>query len=301
MRSNRLDRLKFSAAIAVVLLHGVWLSEVHPYADQLTTNGIFRIAVPIFVVISGFFFARRPHNSRPAWLWKLVMLYIFWMALYSPYWATAHGDSTSLIKTAITAIYGYFHLWYLPALIFAGFFTHFFGEKRWFAGIAFALGCIGVALQYLAMFNSFPHQIYRNGAFFLLPLFAIGFFLGRQDRLPTPTPVVAVIAFIAVATESTILWFFGNGRTIDIMLSLYVSAPIFVLISLKGTAENDISRNPIYSLSDWIYFTHPFFIVSLRDYFDPFLTSLLSVGIVVGLGLATMNFRRSLSLRGIPV
>ena len=55
-RNLSIDVLKIILAIFVVFLHMNFLKETYPLMSFLLVNGIFRIAVPVFLVITGFYF-----------------------------------------------------------------------------------------------------------------------------------------------------------------------------------------------------------------------------------------------------
>ena len=55
-RNVSLDILKLSMAFMVVAAHARFLSEISPLGEYLTVNGLFRIILPVFLIINGFFF-----------------------------------------------------------------------------------------------------------------------------------------------------------------------------------------------------------------------------------------------------
>ena len=55
-RNIALDILKLSMAFMVVGLHAGFLGDFTSLGQYLTVNGLFRIAVPIFLIINGFIF-----------------------------------------------------------------------------------------------------------------------------------------------------------------------------------------------------------------------------------------------------
>lgn len=55
-RNISLDILKIALAFMVVGLHAGFLSSVTSIGYYLTVNGVFGIAVPIFLLIGGFYF-----------------------------------------------------------------------------------------------------------------------------------------------------------------------------------------------------------------------------------------------------
>ena len=56
MRNLSLDYLKVFLAVCVVFLHGGWLYDINELVGYLHVNGLFRIAVPLFFIINGYYF-----------------------------------------------------------------------------------------------------------------------------------------------------------------------------------------------------------------------------------------------------
>ena len=56
IRNKGLDYLRLVLAFMVVGIHTNFLGEISPFAAYLMGGGLFRIAVPIFFLISGFYF-----------------------------------------------------------------------------------------------------------------------------------------------------------------------------------------------------------------------------------------------------
>lgn len=83
-RNISLDILKVFLAILVVLIHLSFLSEKVVVLSQLIINGICRLAVPVFLIISGYYFISVNSKQKALnWIKRLGMLYFIWMVLYS--------------------------------------------------------------------------------------------------------------------------------------------------------------------------------------------------------------------------
>ncbi|WP_373312790.1 hypothetical protein [Deefgea tanakiae] len=71
----------------VVGIHTVFLKDISLEASYLTQDGLFRIAVPIFLIINGFYFYSAISNNNSAlWIKRLFHIYLFWMILYAYFW-----------------------------------------------------------------------------------------------------------------------------------------------------------------------------------------------------------------------
>ncbi len=118
-RNVALDIFKITAAFMVVGLHAGFLNDVTSIGNYLTVNGIFRIAVPVFLLINGFYFYPVLVKEKSAyWLKKILYLYFFWMLLYSKVWFRPSEISfIEIAQIAHTLIFGYYHLWYFSGLL----------------------------------------------------------------------------------------------------------------------------------------------------------------------------------------
>ncbi len=100
-RNLTIDVLKIVLAFFVVFLHMNFLKETLPTLSYVFVNGLFRIAVPIFLVITGFYFFHIDDFKKlKKWLFRTFILYAIWMLLYISYWK----DSDQIF---LTIIFGY--------------------------------------------------------------------------------------------------------------------------------------------------------------------------------------------------
>ncbi|MGI19781.1 hypothetical protein D9D27_21785, partial [Escherichia coli] len=58
MRHLSIDILKVTAAFFVVFIHLDIIRELNTTVSHLLVNGIFRLSVPLFLIITGYFFTR---------------------------------------------------------------------------------------------------------------------------------------------------------------------------------------------------------------------------------------------------
>ena len=88
MRNAYLDYLKVGLAVMVVALHAGIFQEQSAYLSYLFVNGCLRLAVPVFFVINGFFFFNVMNRNKSvfAWINRMLILYVVWMLIYSPFY-----------------------------------------------------------------------------------------------------------------------------------------------------------------------------------------------------------------------
>jgi hypothetical protein len=124
---------KVLLAIFVIGIHTSPLTEYSKPLSFLFNLGIFRIAVPTFFLINGYYSLSALSTSQTLkkYVIRVLILYIFWMTLYFPIYIYTHDFSTkNMIWGFIVLLYGYGHLWYLTALI-GGIILLFFLKNRY--------------------------------------------------------------------------------------------------------------------------------------------------------------------------
>jgi len=83
---DSLDLTKFIASICVVALHADALWDFSPMANSLICCGLFRLAVPLFFVISAFFFFGKEvtWEGTKKYIKRLLVLYAAWFIVSIP-------------------------------------------------------------------------------------------------------------------------------------------------------------------------------------------------------------------------
>ena len=110
-----LDLAKLMASFVIVAFHCGFLYDYNTFSYYIFCNGFVRIVVPFFLCISGFFiYTFFINNTFKHWVKRITILYLTWMLLYGFFWVKAS------LKSIITLLFGFNHLWYLAALLFGG-------------------------------------------------------------------------------------------------------------------------------------------------------------------------------------
>ncbi|WP_318494056.1 acyltransferase family protein [Photobacterium leiognathi] len=272
MRRNLLlDALKVLLAIMVVGMHAGFLKEF-PLGNFLTSQGAFRIAVPIFFVINGYYFGVvKDIKSLIIWVKRVVSLYVFWMLFYAYFWFRPDSfDVIEIVKVIKTIVVGHHHLWYLPGMIGAGVLTYFFREHLKL-GVVVALTCFvgGVGIQYLGSYHFFESNvldklfnltfIHRNFLFLGFPFFLVGFLikLEKLSFLSDKVNFIFVLGVLLLSVESYFNFVnsYKDGGFDNYFSLIFICPAIFILV-LNSDRKTD-NKN-IALLSTGIYFIHPF-------------------------------------------
>lgn len=267
-RSSAVDPLRMVLAISVVGLHTGFPEAAGETLRQILINGLYRIAVPVFTVISGYFFLNSIQSGRAIpYIRRILTLYAIWMLVYLPIWGP---ELTSVRHAVVTVIFGYYHLWFLPgiavgaAIILA--LTRLQVPPKGLAALALVCAAMGITLQYLVIVGriAIPLDYYRNGLFVIFPYFAIGYLMAATGFKPHArhAMLVAAIAIAAVLMES-LIWFriADGGFGIDTMVSLYVAAPAIFLAAL-GSRWRGRGKD-MASMAAFVYFAHVMVMIAL--------------------------------------
>jgi len=275
-RNLSLDILKVMLAVLVVGIHTAFLSDVSQVANHLTANGLFRIAVPIFFIINGFFFFVALESKPINWFKHILLLYLFWMLFYSYFWLRPNELGVYQLSTLLeTIIVGYHHLWYLPGMLGAGAMLYLLRglSTSSLLTISILLFSVGLAVQYLGNFEAFDSDhinsvlnvtwVYRNFLFFAFPFFTIGYLLKRTGWYKNIRKeyllLTVCVGVLLISVESYFNFVLLNEyQDIDLFLSLLIICPAVFLIFLTSNIPWD--NKSIALLSTAIYFIHPFFV-----------------------------------------
>lgn len=214
IRLKSLDDFKWLAAALVVAIHTSPLESINETADFLLTRVLARLAVPFFLMVTGYFvlygaYAAKDFSKVKKCLLKLLYLYLGTTLLYLPVRLYQFlGEWThlkkivpmeSLLQAGRAFFFDgtYYHLWYLPAaalgllLVWGG--LSILGRTGTFicAWILYLIGLFGdsyygVSAQ-IPLLNFLYEGIFkfssytRNGLFFS-PLFLL---LGYEAAIRT--------------------------------------------------------------------------------------------------------------------
>lgn len=272
LRNLSLDLLKVVMAAMVIGLHGGFLRDVNPAAASYFTNGLFRIAVPTFFLINGYYLERLLDRGVWPWFRRMLVLYGLWMLIYGPRWL--RPDVRPLEDIAKDAVIGFYHLWYLIALIAAAFLVQLlrwrFGRRSGplalAAGMTFAAG---LSIQYLGNFHLIPNAAvddwmntvdsYRNFLFFGFPFLAFGVLIARFEpvisRLSRWYLPLTILGLAALTLEWGLNYHFNRQNSVfEIYLSLALLCP---MLFLTVKARTLMGRNRSIGLfATGIYLIH---------------------------------------------
>lgn len=273
-RLPALDLFRLGAAVLVVAIHTSPLESISPDLDFWLTRVAARVAVPFFLMVSGFFLAKKDQEGIGRFLKKTLLIYLAAVIFYLPMNLYAGGFSPSDWLRGILWEGTLYHLWYFPALIWGVLFTRLLlhlGRRRALpiAAILYLIGLGGDS--YYGIVSAFPviRQFYdlifsvteytRNGIF-LAPLFLL---LSAANIRLQPPLAAAGFCLTLSAMSAEAFWLHGAG--VQRHDSMYLLLPLCMvcLFSLLVGCNSGRCR-AARDISLLVYLLHPGCIVAVR-------------------------------------
>lgn len=302
-RNILLDIFKVIAALFVIGAHSYFLLEYNKLSFRVITTGIFRIAVPFFFCVNGFFLYTVFKNNRiQTWLKRIGILYIVWMLIYSYFWV--YLQDFNVLKVMLTLVFGFNHLWYLAALLVGGLVLYQLrnASNTVLITAAFLFLLIGIGIQYIGHLHLFSQQttldklfnyppLHRNFLLFAFPLLSIGYVIRRTNfhtRFRKKSiSLLLMLGLVLLITENLIAYYFITG---DVILNTYLSylflAPSLLIAAFTFKSTSNRNSKLLSSYSIALYLIHPFIIFLMYRFFTLDSATLLFVTILVS-GIAS--------------
>lgn len=273
-RNYFLDYYKLILAIFVVGIHTSPFNEFSKPLSFTFNLGFFRLAVPTFFLINGYYATEALTNAQnlKTYLLRIFKLYVFWSVLYFPLFIYTHDFSIkNLVWGLIVVLYGYGHLWYITALILGMALFYYFLQKfsqktiLILAIFFYFIGCsVEILQEYFSMFSSgfiveVAHlQIWKlNFVFFAFPFIAIGYYLKKVVQYFNNLRYLyfAVLLFSLELVFS--YYFLPLGRNMLFTLSLLTPCLFYYFITTKNFQKKTfLLSNYIDKLPNSIYYVH---------------------------------------------
>ena len=284
-RLNGLDILKAICAFLVVCIHAPFPGEFGQYVIAAA-----RIAVPIFIMITGYFYTP---ESAPRRIKKLLILlltssgiYLIWHSLIAAVKGEllAYLSETFTLKNILRFLllnenHIQSHLWYLGAVLYVLIIVTLllkispkYAKKILFIITPILLICDLVFGKYslLLLHREFSYVLLRNWLFVGLPFFCIGMWIKDHDiKLQKVIGSKALLIFMALFTLTSFAErFFLVSMDMNAKRDQYISTTLLAVTcflfflgysSEKGNRLAKLGREA----STWIYILHPMVIYVL--------------------------------------
>lgn len=286
-----IDYFRIVAALLVIAIHTSPLAGFNETADFIMTRIIARVAVPFFLMTSGFFqFAKMKEHTKQcgrmmAFVKKTAAIYGITILFYLPLNAYAGtikewARFPYLLKDIIFDG-TFYHLWYLPASIIGAcvvwLLLEKFNEGQAFtiSLLLYVIGLFGDSYYGVSENISFVKAVYqglflfsdytRNGLFYAPIFLLLGALIARQNKkISLKVCLIGLgVSMIFMLAEGLLLHRYHMQKH-DSMYFMLLPCMYFLfqsLLSWKGE-----SHKPLRDLSLVIYLIHPAVIVAVRGF-----------------------------------
>ncbi len=285
------DLGQFIAALCVVLIHSGQLSAWQPLHFGIKSL-LCRLAVPFFLVTTGFFFRERMETSADYprnYFKRLLKNYLFWSLLYLPYailFIQAQNIPLQWYPAALLGALLYtgtcYHLWYFPGLAVGLSLTLLTRNRKRLAvfGIAIVLYTFGSLETYSSyiqptvlneIYQSYKSFFYttKNGWFYSFMFVFLGFVLSEcQSASWVAKGTLKKLLFsLSLMLLEGILIYVNQGDDKNFLFSLI---PVSFYLSAWLLQQNKKSSKSFFlsrSYSQYLFYLHPLILESLKKLF----------------------------------
>jgi surface polysaccharide O-acyltransferase-like enzyme len=272
-RNTNIELMKNAMAYLVIALHFSSLYHAEGaigFFSYLLSNGVARLAVPVFLILSGFYIAERATDR--AYILKycrrIFRVFLVWQIIYSPIFLSGfiHGG-LGLKNLVFTLVWGYWHLWYLIATVGAVLLLYLLRRRSSAFKITLSLILLaaGYALQllmHIGAFDNLPLALdaylgmgtTRNFLFMAYPLVQLGNSLVLRAKKKPLWPLSIPLLSVALLVESSIYWLYLD-KPMDFIVS---SIPLaLAIVRVVAECPRQIGLKLPAGLSLGIYLCHP--------------------------------------------
>lgn len=290
-RYNSIDNFRILSSLMVIAIHSFPFSSYDKIFDNIITLTIFRIAVPFFFIVSGYFLMG-PYALKQNYITEhninknissLLSLYLISMIIYLPLSIlnnTINMDISFLNLLKMIIFDGtFYHLWYFPAIILGLILVKYMIKHLnikivfFISIILYIIGLFGDSYYGFidnAILNSSYNIIFkfssftRNGLFFT-PIFLI---LGASifkygDRMKNN--IFNYIGFIISIGLLTFEGYYINTYSIPKHNSMYIALlpTMYFLFNILLNSDSKYNIKNANKISLIIYVIHPIIIYSV--------------------------------------
>jgi surface polysaccharide O-acyltransferase-like enzyme len=270
-RNISLDSLRVFLGFIIIFLHCYGACPDLDFFQNFIIQGILRTCRPVFFLISGYYMSISLENrGLDGWIKRILWLYFLWMLIYSPFWIQEEGFNAS------TLIFGYYHIWYIPALLLGGLTVVLVKKLPLNVGLAIAMvaftcGIIGQKMLNFELFglhyephNTHSFNYHRNFFFTAFPMIFLGHYI-REHKMPhkisTRTVILMLVTgLLLLFAESAHHYLYATNKNTDNLIGalLVVPAYFFLTFKIKITSNTKfLNSKEFAAVGIAIYFTHP--------------------------------------------
>lgn len=282
-----LDMLKCICAFLIICIHAPFPGEFGKYITSLS-----RISVPIFLMITGFYYKKVVNtNKENEQIKKIIKLILFSNAIYIVFDIIKYSLSGKLLdfvlnlfslKTIFKLIIlnespFAWHLWYLNSLLYVLIIYKLFCKKEKIKKFLLIISPILLIIDLclgkysLLLFNNEISYFYlRNFIFVGIPYFTIGYFLNnylnknKKYSFKFNTLLVFIFIFTNIIEKYLLTKYSVNAVRDSYISTTFLS--ILIFIHFYNTSKNyKLLSNIGKKHSTYIYIFHPIIIAIMMQ------------------------------------
>lgn len=273
-RNPSIDILKLGLSFLIVALHIFPVSGLKDITGILSyeiANGITRIGVPTFFVISGYLLRNKLNDK--AYLIKyakrILILFLVWQLIYLPDMIRFYRlGRFSTFDLVLKLVYGYWHLWYLQATVCAVFMLYFLrmqsvSKKIIWALLLFFTGYVFQLAYKTNLLNDVPALKFayevtgtsRNFIFMGYPFLVLGSLYEYWRKVVVKINFLLLPFWILLFGEVYLYYTLKVGA-LDFNIAILPLSLFLFSIAVEKQSALKWNINPTLSLG--IYLCHPY-------------------------------------------
>lgn len=254
-RNINIDYFRFILCLLVIPIHTQPLFRDAYLAEWLIVNGVSRIVVPCFFIISGFYIHTKLDDKKKIQKYVLhcLMVYIAWSLIYLPvYYETTYPRTILLFMLT-----GFYHLWFVPALMVGVIMLAIAKKTIKNDNIILISGIVLFLIGYIMENAGFPYRLFCNGVFFGYPLLSLGYYVQRTDLTnkikSNHLYILLVISVVLVFLESYLN--FTKFHYCNLFVTHYLLCPLLLMYVLRRK-EPRLKINNLGKIASGVYYVH---------------------------------------------
>lgn len=321
MKTNHsINTFRLIAAFFIVCIHS-FAGYNTPFNDIV--SGLSRFAVPIFLMITGYFLYDSDYYLSLDHFKKQIMNFLKLTVKYTSIYLfvslffTLFTNSISLYLQSLftpTKLLEFLFLnqshineslWYLSACLYAIFIFYFLIQSKirnYLIPCSIILLVIHLALGTYSFYTlgyELPYIFTRNFLFMALPFLMIGYTLNQyskviRDKTTTATSILLIVfSLVGVICEILFSSYFLTITNKELyFFTILFSVSLFILSIVKPNIGKDTMAPLGRKYALYIYLLHPWLVAPIRNLFinplgiyAPFITTIITFGICLLLAM----------------
>lgn len=294
-RYTVVDLVKFVSAIFIISIHTQPLENINKEISFVLEDILGRMAVPFFLVCSGYFIGKSSKNTGEIFLpnkeylkrqfIKILKLYVGWSLVYFPIvvynWNKIGWFSAFAFVDWIIGFFtrgSYYHLWYLISLLYAIPLVYFIMrmvKKKYYSIIIVVLYAIQVIVYaYNFTVSDFIPNILKICNYFacifiaitrVLPFLLLGIMIAQENKGKN-TVKMFLINFVCLVIEAYALRV-NNKETVSYIFFTLPTSYYFFKTILEVEKNIHIRSFEVFRASTFLYCVHPIFVWVFLEFF----------------------------------